>query len=133
MYGLDTNILMRFITRDDEEQWQRVDFVIKSHAGDAGSMYISDSVLCEMAWVLRSYYGYNKSERIAALEMISEIEEFKFSNRTILKQAIELYKNGKADFADYFIVLQNKQAGCEYTYSFDKTLLKESLAVPIPN
>jgi len=133
MIGLDTNVLIRFITRDSEDEWSRVFDLMSRHDGFANSIHITDAVLCEVAWVLKSNYKYTKDRLIEGLEMLSNTNELEFSSRTIFKQAIELYKNGKADFTDYFIILKNKHAGCEYTYSFDKKLLNESLAVPIPN
>ena len=115
MIGLDTNVILRFITRDDEGQWQRTHDLMGRHEGETEELYISDLALCEVAWVLRSSYKYTKTEQVEELAMLSEVEEFKFSDRAIFKQAIELYKNGKADFSDYFIILKNKQVGCEYT------------------
>ncbi len=133
MIGLDTNVLVRFMTRDDEDEWRRVFNLMSQYNGHSNSIYITDAVLCEVAWVLKSTYKYDKDRLIEGLELLSSTNELEFSNRTIFKQALELYKNGKADFADYFIILKNHQAGCECTYSFDKKLVKESIAAAVPN
>lgn len=131
MIGLDTNVLVRFMTRDNEDEWSRACDLIKQYIGRANSIHIADAALYEIAWVLKSTYKYTKNELIDRLELLSNMNELAFNNRTIFKQVIELYRKGCADFADYFIVLKNQQAGCKYTYSFDKTLLKESITMPI--
>jgi len=131
MIGLDTNVLLRFIAKDDWAQTRRVRKIIEAYRGKQKSVYISDISLCETVWTLKSAYKYSKIELIAVLENLSDMEELSFSDLTLFKQATELYKNGKADFADYFLALKNKQVGCEFAYSFDNQLIKESLATPI--
>lgn len=131
--GLDTNLVVRFITQDDTTQTKNVRKLLESYRGNLRSLYIADVSLCEIIWVLKTAYKYDKKSIVETLQALMGIEEFRFSSKELIKQALALYENGKASFADYFIILKNKEAGCEYTYSFDKTLLKESIAVPVPN
>ena len=49
MIGLDPNVLIRYLTRDDEAQWKQAVEII----GNAESCFISNIVLCELVWVLR--------------------------------------------------------------------------------
>jgi predicted nucleic-acid-binding protein len=48
MIGLDTNILIRYLTKDDEVQWQQAATMIE--AGE--TCFISNIILCEIVWVL---------------------------------------------------------------------------------
>ncbi|HCF30315.1 MAG TPA: twitching motility protein PilT, partial [Cyanobacteria bacterium UBA11049] len=46
--GLDTNVLVRYLIRDDESQWQQASELIES-----GQLcFVANIVLCELVWVL---------------------------------------------------------------------------------
>ena len=62
MLGLDTNMVVRFLVRDDERQFARARRLIKSEAGDAEEVFVSLMALLETEWVLRSRYGLPKEE-----------------------------------------------------------------------
>ncbi|WP_343217846.1 PIN domain-containing protein [Halotia branconii] len=49
MIGLDTNVLVRYLTKDNEQQWQQAVMVIQKNQ----PCFITNIVLCEMVWVLR--------------------------------------------------------------------------------
>ena len=49
MIGLDTNILVRYLTRDDEQQWRQATDLIQQNQ----PCFITNIVLCELVWVLR--------------------------------------------------------------------------------
>ena len=56
MIALDTNVLVRFLVADDEEQNQRATELIEAAIQKEDALYISDIVLVETVWVLsRSY------------------------------------------------------------------------------
>ncbi|ASC69917.1 hypothetical protein XM38_008470 [Halomicronema hongdechloris C2206] len=57
MIGLDTNILVRYLTRDDEQQWQQAADLIQQNQ----PCFIANIVLCELVWVLRgANYRFQK-------------------------------------------------------------------------
>lgn len=122
MIGLDTNILVRYLTRDDEQQWkQTVTFIQQNQP-----CFITNIVLCELVWVLRGInYGFHKSEIISVLEAMLHSAAFEFENRSTVDQALQRYKQGKADFSDYLIGAVSRQAGCTETVSFDGKLKGE--------
>jgi predicted nucleic-acid-binding protein len=49
--GLDTNVLVRYLTRDDEQQWQRAEQYINAALAAEETCFISNIVLCELVWV----------------------------------------------------------------------------------
>jgi predicted nucleic-acid-binding protein len=94
MIGLDTNILVRYLTRDDEKQWQQAVTVIQGNQ----PCLITNIVLCEVVWVLRgATYGFRKDEIINVLEAMLHSAAFEFENRSTVDQALQRYKQGKAD------------------------------------
>ncbi len=119
MIGLDTNVVVRYLTRDDEAQWQKAVEVIDQ----SESCFIGNVVLCEIVWVLRGKpYQYPKPEIIQTLELMLQSPKFEFENRSIIYQAIALSKKRKADFADYLIGSVNHHHGCIHTVTFDRKL-----------
>jgi predicted nucleic-acid-binding protein len=122
MIGLDTNILIRYLTRDDEQQWQQAVHAIQQNQ----PCFITNIVLCEIVWVLRgTAYSFQKDEIINVLEAMLHSAAFEFENRSTVDQALQRYKQGKADFSDYLIGAIAQQAGCTETWSFDSKLKDE--------
>nr|WP_238718593.1 type II toxin-antitoxin system VapC family toxin [Petrachloros mirabilis] len=119
MIGLDTNILVRYLTKDDEQQWQQATTVIQRNQ----PCFITNIVLCELVWVLRgASYGFRKDKIINVLEAMLHSAAFEFEDRLTIDQALQQYKQGKADFSDYLIGAVSKQAGCTETVTFDGKL-----------
>lgn len=127
MIGIDTNLLVRFITRDDARQTELVLELFEQHKGKSKSIYINVITLCELVWVLNRGYHYSKSQIIAALDLLFLVDEFKLEHPKSVQEAFVLYKTGKADFSDYVSFCINKNCGCFVTYSFDKKVVDESL------
>lgn len=127
MIALDTNILARFITCDDEIQSALSKKLILAYKGKAQSIYINNIVLCELCWLLKSGYKYSRQQISTVLQMLLDIEEFSFSNRDLILEATLLYKNKKGDFADYLIYAINYHEGYEYTYSFDHKMVADDI------
>lgn len=122
MIGLDTNILVRYLSRDDEQQWQQAVTVIQQNQ----PCFITNIVLCELVWVLRgASYGFRKDEIINVLEAMLHSAAFEYENRSTVDQALQRYKQGKADFSDYLIGAVSRQTGCTEIVSFDSKLKGE--------
>jgi predicted nucleic-acid-binding protein len=125
MRGLDTNVLVRYLTRDDEPQWQRADQYIQEALAANETCFISTIVLCELVWVLRSAYRLPRADLITTLEKILRANRFDFENKVAAWEAFKQFQQGKADFSDYLIGQINQQAGCTETVTFDAKLQGE--------
>ncbi len=122
LIGVDTNILVRYLTRDDELQWQKALEIIRENQ----PCFVSNIVLCELVWVLKSQaYKFSKDQIIKTLEMILQSTVFELENPSVFYQAIERTKQGSADFSDYLIGAISRQAGCVETVTFDRKLRGE--------
>jgi len=123
MRGLDTNILVRYITADDAEQTQKAREIIE-RAEDAGErLQVNTIVLCELCWTLRGkHYEYDRPSIAAVIELILDTAVFEIQNRDVVQRAMVDYRLGKADFSDYLIGYQNRSVGCEDTVTFDRKL-----------
>ncbi|HEV7919862.1 MAG TPA: type II toxin-antitoxin system VapC family toxin [Thermoanaerobaculia bacterium] len=122
MIGLDTNVLVRYLTQDDAAQARAADALI-SHSSENGVLlHIDDLVLCELVRVLRGAYRFDKRTIAAALGKILDTALFSFVDRDLLRRAVERYRHGSGDLADYVIGARNARAGCEITATFDRAL-----------
>lgn len=70
-------------------------------------------------------YRFQKEGIVKALEAMLHSAAFEFENRSTVDQALQRYKQGKADFSDYLIGAVSRQAGCTETASFDGKLKGE--------
>lgn len=122
MIALDTNILIRYLTRDDEPQWEQSVKIIES-----GELcFISNLVLCEVIWVLRSKsYQFSKEEITNTLEMMLQCPVFEWENRSVVYQSLQRFKQGKADFSDYLIGAISQCFNCNATVTYDLKLKNE--------
>ena len=122
MIGLDTNVLVRYLTQDDPDQALRAGRVIEKSCTKDAPGWITLVVLCELVWVLRGAYGYKKKLIVEVLEQILATRELQVEAEHIARPALAAFRRGQADFADYVIVFTNRACGCEHTYSFDQKL-----------
>ena len=74
MIGLDTNILVRYITQDDPIQSLRATEIIERQLGAANPGFISVVVMAETVWVLERAYGSTALQIAAAIERILQID-----------------------------------------------------------
>lgn len=124
MVGIDTNVLVRFVTKDDEKQWKQADAYLKSNCTEENPGWIACIVACEVVWVLSSGYNYGKKEILALLNQLLLVTALQFENREAVRRAVTNYEHGSADFSDYLIAALNTNNGCERTITFDKKAAK---------
>jgi predicted nucleic-acid-binding protein len=122
MIGLDTNVLVRYLIQDDPEQADRATRLIEGQCTAKTPGRITQIVLCELVWVLIRAYGYSKMQVIAVLDQLLVTAEFEVEQEALSRRALDAYRDGKADFSDYIVALNNQAAGCETTFTFDTRL-----------
>jgi predicted nucleic-acid-binding protein len=120
--GVDTNVLVRYLTQDDLDQARAVDALVSECAKNAVRLHIDDVVFCEMVWVLRAAYRFDRTTIASALEKILDTALFSFEDRDLLRRAVAQYREGDGDYADYVIGARNARSGCDATATFDRAL-----------
>jgi predicted nucleic-acid-binding protein len=95
MTAIDTNVLLRIITRDNEEQAGRAVALLEREE----KVFLAKTVLLEFEWVLRSTYKYGRSEVLSALRVVVSIGNAEVEDAGVVAQAIDWYAQGM-DFAD---------------------------------
>ena len=118
MTGLDTNVLLRYLLRDEPAQAGRADLEI-----ERGERFLIDGiVLCEMVWVLEVGYGFSRGDVAAALERILATAQFEIEDKDVALAALDDFRGSTADFSDCLIGRRNRAGGAQETVTFDRSL-----------
>ncbi len=125
MKGLDTNVLVRYLTQDDPKQSALASKEIEGSAAKGEKFLIQPLVLCELVWVLESAYHFSKADIVMVLERILRTAQFELADKEMLWQALSDYRPGKGDFSDYYLGRVNQKSGAEITLTFDRALKEE--------
>ena len=124
MLGIDTNVLVRFLVRDEERQFVRAQRLLRREADRGEPVFVSQLVLLETEWVLRSRYGLSKDEILGAFSGLLESTELQIEGESSVEQALFVWKDSAAEFADCLIGMRHLERGCQATASFDQRALK---------
>jgi len=119
MIGLDTNLLVRYVTQDDAVQLPLVTRLFESLSAEEPG-FISLVALIEMVWVLRSFYDASRNQIERVVEMLLRARGVIVEQRALVWMALHAYSRGNADFGDYLIECSGREAGCEHTFTFDR-------------
>ena len=124
MLGVDTNVLVRYLTRDDQPQYEKVRRLIDRGMNKGEPLLVSLLVLLKTEWVLRSRYELVKSEIVAAFSALLDTADLAFEDEPSIERALYSWKDSAADFADCLIEARNRRFGCRATATFDGKALK---------
>ena len=125
MTGLDTNVLVRYIVRDDLSQAERADAALSECTAEEPG-FITMVSLAEAAWVLRSYYRMPKAVLITCIERLFNAENLVMEGSQAIRQALDRFAHGNCDFTDCLIERSGHLAGCSHTVTFDVNAAKTS-------
>jgi predicted nucleic-acid-binding protein len=116
MIALDTNVLVRLITRDDPEQVRGADALLS--VSDE-TFFLADIVLAELSWVLARGYGFSRLEIAEVLAALLDRLDVIFEDEERVRIAVRQYLDG-LDLADGLILGTAKAMGCTALASFDE-------------
>ena len=125
MIALDTNVMVRFIVRDDEEQSERANQLICRGIERGERFFLADVVLAELVWVLGRSYRLDRDEVSDVLTSLLMASHLAFSSVDRVGRALRRYMAGAGDFADYVIAEQARDSDCEAVATFDRGVLNE--------
>lgn len=123
MIGLDTNVVVRYLVQDDEEQSAAATALIDGFDG-ADQGYLSLVTVIETYWVLRRAYRVSADRCADLLEGLVNARELRIDRDAIVRAAIPATRGG-LDFADCVIAELGRAAGCESTVSFDRRAARD--------
>jgi predicted nucleic-acid-binding protein len=112
--AIDTNVLARYLTWDDEAQAVAAAAVIEA----AEPVSISTIVLCELAWVLKRAYRYTAAEIAMAIAGLVTSANM-ITDRVAAEAGLAMLRQG-GDFADGIIQHEASRARCRHIVTFDR-------------
>jgi predicted nucleic-acid-binding protein len=121
MISVDTNIIVRLLTQDDAEQYQKAHQLF-----DSKEVFISDSVILETEWVLRFAYQLGARQINTALTKLFGLSNVHVTHPALLAQTLSWHLQG-LDFADSFHLAYSQQ--CKAFYTFDNKMIKAAKAI----
>jgi len=120
--GLDTNVLVRYMTEDDPRQAAAAAKEIEGAGKKGEKLVVQPLVLCELAWVLESAYGVGKKELLEVFERILRTAQFEIPGKDLVWRSLADYRTGRGHFSDYLLGRWNEDEGASVTITFDKAL-----------
>jgi predicted nucleic-acid-binding protein len=115
-------VLVRFLVRDDEEQYRRATQLILG-----GTIFLSDIVIAEAVWVLRSAYRYPRKSIVSVLRDLLASDHVVWEHRSRVEAALSHYDRHGADLADWLIRQAASESGADGVYSFDLACTRTGL------
>ena len=118
MLAIDTNIVIRFLTRDHEAHArQALDIVSNS------DVFVPVTVILEAEWVLRDVYEMPRDEVIRELRRFCGLERVTVGAAEVVWRALDYAEQG-LDVADALHLAQSFQ--CEAFVTFDRPLARKA-------
>lgn len=119
MLGIDTNVLVRFLVRDNEVQFEKARKLIKREVAAGSCVFVNQLVLLETEWVLRNRYSLAKNLIIQGISGLLDASDVRFEDEPAVEEALFIWKDSAADFADCLVGAKNRRLGCRATATFD--------------
>jgi len=126
MIGLDTNLLVRYITQDGPEA-ETVSRHLEAVCTADNPGFIPVITLCELVWVLDRAYGYHRAQISEIVTTLIETNQFEMESVEMVWRALNDYRSGPADFSDYLMAHMCKHHGATPVHTLDKKASRSKL------
>jgi predicted nucleic-acid-binding protein len=119
MIALDTNVLVRYLVRDDVQQADAARALLESLTAERPG-YVCREVTVELAWVLERAYGYSRTQIATVLEQLVVTESLIIEAADDVARAAFRYRPDSVGFADLMILAAAERSGARPLYTFDQ-------------
>ena len=119
MLAVDTNLLVRLVTRDDADQARAAEAFVRPGA------WVSHLVLADLIWVLDAVYDLPRHQISKAVEMLLHHKDLTLQDPDVVTSAVAQYRSGPAiGFSDCLVLEIARQAGHLPVGTFDRNFAK---------
>jgi len=116
MLGIDTNILVRFLVRDDESQFEKARRLIRREIAAGRRVFVSQSgFFSKPNGCCEAVTGLRKIEIIGVVSGLLDANDVQFEDEPAVEEAVFVWKDMTVGFADCLIGARNKRLGCSAT------------------
>lgn len=127
MKALDTDVLVRFLVRDEKKQAEIVYRLFKRAESRNEPFFVSLLVVLEIIWVLESVYEIPREEICGSLQKLLLMPILIFEAQSALQRTLSSAQTNKIDLADLLIAHSAKFSNCDGVLTFDKKASKFAL------
>jgi predicted nucleic-acid-binding protein len=120
MMALDTNVLVRFLVKDDDRQAAVVYQLFKQSEAQQEVLFVPLLVVLETIWVLQSAYDVPDEDIVSAINQLLLMPVLKLEGHSAIQGFIASSREVKLDLADLLIAHSAKSSSCERVFTFDK-------------
>ena len=124
MIGLDTNVVVRYLTQDDAKQSAAASRLFERSLSVDNPGYVALITLCEIAWVLAECYDADQSRIRSVIEGLLGSKQILVEDADLVWKALRSWEDSAADFSDALIGQTLSARGCEKIVTFDKSAAK---------
>jgi predicted nucleic-acid-binding protein len=124
MIGLDTNVLIRYFVKDDPKQTRSVTSFINGLSSEP--VWLGQVVIAELVWALASTYRMNREAVIRILDTLLAGRNIVVEQGDTVREALTLFRIGKADFADCLIAASARAGGCSKAVTLDRVAARDA-------
>ncbi|MCY0148219.1 type II toxin-antitoxin system VapC family toxin [Hoeflea sp. G2-23] len=117
--GIDTNIIVRLLTRDDQKQFDAAVALFKSSSVDA-PLFVNPIVIAETVCVLERVYKTDRASVRTQVAGLLDTVEIAVPDVLRMGNWADLLNSPHPDFSDILISEINRANGCEKTMTFDR-------------
>ncbi|MEA3279208.1 MAG: type II toxin-antitoxin system VapC family toxin [Thermodesulfobacteriota bacterium] len=120
MKALDTNVLVRFLVRDDKQQAEIIYKIFKQAESDKEVFFVPLLVVLETVWVLESVYKIPRQDILDSINELILMPILVFETQSAILNFVFSARETKMDLSDLLIAHSAKFSGCECVLTFDK-------------
>jgi predicted nucleic-acid-binding protein len=124
MIAVDTNVIIRFLVRDDAHQAELVYKIFKNAEKKGDVLFVSLLVALEMIWVLESVYAFGRSEILDSFDDLLSMPVLEFESKKAVRNFIALSRKTEIDLPDMLIAAAAANSGCDHVLTFDRKAAK---------
>ena len=119
---VDTNIFLRYLTRDDPDKAQACFELFKRAEANQVTLTVTETVVAEVVYVLSSKRTYSlpRDQIRARLYPLLTLQGLRLSQRQTVLRALDLYVAYEIDFEDALIVAHMQRQAIRDVYSYDR-------------
>ncbi len=130
---IDTNIFLRYLTKDDPEKYERCLALFKTAVKGKIDLITSNMVIAELVWTLLSFYKVPKTIIIEKVAIIVGMEDLFIPDKAIILEALMLYAKKNIDYIDAYnsVFMRHYQTSEIFSYDEDFDIL-EGLTRKVP-
>lgn len=120
MRFIDTNVFLRYLTRDDPQKALESFELLKKIENGEETVTTSSLVILEIVFTLEHFYRVSREDIFQLLEPILNLKGLSLQNKSTFMEALKLYSKVELSFADAFNIAFMKKIGINEIYSYDK-------------